>query len=886
MSYIQKLLDNIGSLKSSSSLLEIELKLIIDPRTKTPRFVRNNFSVEMSIEFVKDLIIKFKKSESRFAISETMNFIERGPVNTIKQLVFEKGVQKKSKKNFYTKKPITQPVFLTGSPGTVPMKFSISEETKIPETKVQPTLVRSKLRLSIFPSDKFSSLKTWRIDITLVKSIDKVNSIAEIKRIRDKLFPKNLTFENFETDAPWKYADSIELEIESLDPDSVSEESIAQVEQELASGSDKLETLSLQGKYYELASLIAPRIARTFKPPSTKGFRGIANNVVELNRYTFFADLKPNLEKFLITDKADGLRAFVHMVPKEGHAWVVTSKSSEQIDIPTADINACVVDAEMIKDNFLIFDVMMYNGGKVYQLDFEKRKEFIEKAASLGPKFYAKKFVKCPENCDIAKIAKFFRDRKKPFEYTTDGVIFTKKTGNYTRTENFKWKSSKDTTVDFLIRECPKSLLGIEPYVNHKDKTLYLLFVGIDTEMLRRINLEPLHRYKDIFPASVTKAKYVPIQFSPSSNPYAYLFWHDQKDLDKKIVELHYSVSTREWTLHKIRDDKTRDAENGIAFGNDFRIAELVWQNYFNPITDEDLKMTKEEGLKNVYFKQHGVDLYKPMRSYNSFVKEKMYKAHEGVQWAIDLAAGKGQDLFRYIRAKIPNVLFMDIDKMALNELINRKFVFANPHNSKTNKVSDRSKINIGILEANLNDDYKVTLAKIKENGLPIPSNGVPLIVCNFAIHYLVGTDTQRQNFIKLVDKLLAPKGRFIFTTFDGEKIFKLLDENDGKWDQYEGEKLKYSIHKDYMSVDFTGNNQKIKVLQPFSEDTYYTEYLVNHELLQKEFKKKGIQQEVFESFDIHQEEFKHHNKEVAKQLSDLDKQYSSLYTISSYYKA
>jgi hypothetical protein len=886
MSYIQKLLDNIGSLKNVGTDLEIELKFILDPRSVIPRFIRSNTSTETAVSFMHQLIDKFENTSSRFAVEETINFIQRGDTNIIKQLVFKNGIQEKDKKNFYTKKPLTQPAYLLGSGREIPIKFSMSEEKKIQETTIVADLVRSKLRLSIFPSDKFPYLTSWRIDITLVKSLKHVNSVADLKRVRDCLFPPELTFANFKTAAPWKYADSIELEIESLDPDNVTEESIHQVDLELGiqSGSFSIENTGYQEKLYEIANIIAEPISSGFRPPSTKGFRSLANNVIELNRYTFFAELQPKVEEYLITDKADGMRAFLHVIPQKGVAWVVTSKDSKMIDIPTSNLRPCLVDAEQIEDHFLIFDAMLYNGNRIFKVDFSKRMEFIEKVAELSPNFHAKEFKDCPENCDVSKIVDFFYKRKRPIPYELDGVIFTSKKGNYRRTISYKWKPAKDTTIDFLVRECPKSLLGIAPYVNHPGKILYLLFVGIDSEMLRRINLKQIHNYKDLFP-KFKKEAYLPIQFSPSSRPYAYLFWSEHKDLDMKIVELHRSIENNTWRLHKIRDDKTLDAENGIAFGNDFRIAELVWQNYYNPITMSDLKMSKEEGLKNVYFKQHGVDFYKAMRAYNSFVKERLYKTHESVNWAIDLAAGKGQDLFRYVRSNIKNVLFMEIDRMALNELVNRKYSFANPKGRQNKDEYKGQSININIMEADLNQTYQINLDKIKDSGIPIPEEGVQLIICNFAIHYMVGTEEMRKNFITLIDKLLAKGGRFIFTTFDGEKVFNLLQENDGKWDQTENEKLKFSIHKDYQSTEFTGNNQKIKVLQPFSEDSYYIEYLVNHTLLEKEFKAHKMKQEIFESFGIYQEEFKKHNKSVYDELSELDKTYSDLYTISSYYK-
>jgi hypothetical protein len=893
MSYVQKLLDNIDSLKSKGTDLEIELKFILDPRSAIPRFIKSNTSTENTVSFMHQLIDKFENTDSLFAIEETINFIQRGETNVIKQLVFKKGVQEKDKKNYYTKKPLTQPVYLLGSGCQIPIKFSMAEEKKIQETQVVAELVRSKLRLSIFPSSNFPSLKSWRIDITLVKSLKHVNSVSDLKRIRDGLFPSGLTFENFKTEAPWKFADTIELEIESLDPSNVTEESIHQVDLELGSqiGSFSVENSEYQEKIYEIAKIIADPISSGFRPPSTKGLRNLSNNVIELNRHTFFSELQPKVEEYLITDKADGMRAFLHIRPQKGIAWVVTSKDSKMIEIPTSNLGPCLVDAEQIGNRFLIFDVMLYNGNRIFKVDFLRRMGFIKKVADLSSNFYAKEFMECTANCDISKIVEYFYTRKPPFPYELDGVIFTSKKGNYRKTIIYKWKPAKDTTIDFLARECPKSLLGVVPYLNRPKKILYLLFVGIDTEMLRRLNLEPIHKYKDLFPklkvthAQNNKSVYIPIQFSPSSRPYAYLFWSEHKDLDMKIVELHRSIENNTWRLHKIRDDKNLDAKNGIAFGNDFRIAELVWQNYYNPITIDDLKMSKEEGLQSVYFKQHGVDFYKAMRSYNSFVKEQLYKTHEGLNWAIDLAAGKGQDLFRYIRSNIKNVLFMEIDSMALNELVNRKYSFANPKGRQNKDEYKDQSININIMEVNLNQEYQINLDKIKESGIPIPKEGVQLIICNFAIHYMVGNVNMRKNFITLIDKLLAKGGRFIFTTFDGEKVFDLLQENSGKWDKKENDNLKFSIHKDYQSTKFTGNNQKIKVLQPFSENTYYTEYLVNHTLLEKEFKTHKMTQEIFESFSVYQEEFKKHNKTVYDELSELDKTYSALYTISSYYK-
>ena len=49
-------------------------------------------------------------------------------------------------------------------------------------------------------------------------------------------------------------------------------------------------------------------------------------------------------------------------------------------------------------------------------------------------------------------------------------------------------------------------------------------------------------------------------------------------------------------------------------------------------------------------------------------------------------------------------------------------------------------------------------------------------------------------NLIKLLNNYLKPGGRFIFTCFNGYKIFKLL-ENSNEWNSYDdNNNLKYSI--------------------------------------------------------------------------------------------
>ena len=382
------------------------------------------------------------------------------------------------------------------------------------------------------------------------------------------------------------------------------------------------------------------------------------------------------------------------------------------------------------------------------------------------------------------------------------------------------------------------------------------------------------------------------------------MYWSDQSDLDKKIVELHYNISTMDWELVKIRTDKAEDAKRGLAFGNDFRIAEYTWENYFNPLTKSDLTSlsskletstlannlsdsllgflptssikttTKIDTIKSqnkvVYFQEHNNVLYKELRNYNSFIKEQVIQKYANTDWCIDLASGKGQDLFRYIRSHYHNVLFIENDKLALAELLNRKYSFVNSHDAKFQK----NKMQIYTLQADLTHPADNIYQNISKNHIPLPSNGASLIICNLAIHYLIGGTDNLKNFCKLVNSLLKSGGRFSFTTFNSKKVQALLDTHNNNWNIHDNDILKYSIKK----ISPLHGTPRIEVLLPFSDGEYYPEFMVNIDTVSAEFKKYKINLEVSVSFEEYKDKY-------SGKLSDIDMQFASLYQVYIFYK-
>ena len=86
-------------------------------------------------------------------------------------------------------------------------------------------------------------------------------------------------------------------------------------------------------------------------------------------------------------------------------------------------------------------------------------------------------------------------------------------------------------------------------------------------------------------------------------------------------------------------------------------------------------------GDNSSYFINDENDFYKAQRSFNSFVKtfalesiiSEQLNDKNQTDFVIDLASGKGQDLARLSNLDFKSGLFIDNDKNALSELLNRK---------------------------------------------------------------------------------------------------------------------------------------------------------------------------------------------------------------------
>lgn len=872
-----------------------------------------NTELEITFHLVKSKNIyqtifnKLKDLSSSIIINEYINIYYENNIKLIKQ--FKNG--QNMDKDIYLKKHTLSKTYNGNINSSVIKKYNIKlklEETLdnlvIKNTKLNNIkIVNIKLRLSFILKDK-----PFRIDLDLIKNINlKENNLKEIK---NRIF-KEYKLSNIIDEINYELFDELILETEFLndkelntDTDNTDLDKAVKFVQNIFNDSNTISSNVYQDYIYLIATFIISNknYLENFKFKS--GLKKLLNNVIEMNSELYIKNIKPQIENFYVTDKIDGQRCIIiydeecNNNNNKKNIKLITNKVYQikeyNDDIKTS--NYTILDSEFLIPEELknqdiisfndiklyIFDIIALNNKTTSDIPFEDRYKLINDGYNKVKIINAecKEYIKLTKNYK-QELEIFYNKKKNSKNYKIDGLIFTptsmvnnttykyKINSNYNNMIGYKWKPIEEITIDFYIKELPKNLYDHYPYndFNTKSKTIYILFSGISKQDFDKLNMTYLTNYTKIIPEEFINKNYFPIQFSTSDKPINYIYISDNNKLDGLIGEFLYSND--KWELKKIRLDRTVELNRGEYFGNYFKIAELIWNNIKNPLTFDMLISDSDSN----YFLVDDNELYKALRSYNSFIKSYLLETvinpkltdKNNKEWIIDLASGKGQDLGRINNLGFKNGIFLDNDKNALMELINRKFNL---------RSSQQKNMKIYTQEINLTTNFKSIIKSLEK--FNVSKESVDIIICNFAIHYIISQESDLINLIQLLNYYLKPNGRFIFTCFNGQKIFNLLN-NSNEWNLYENEFLKYSIKKLYNSNDKLNNTgQKIDVLLPFSNNKYYSEYLINLDYVTNIFNDNNFVTEISESFSCLLNNFK--NNKLYTSLTKYDKEFIDLY--------
>jgi hypothetical protein len=856
MTYFERFITFFNEYTLENGYKELEIKLLLDHNVKYPNFVKKPDG-KISISFFKSLL-RVLLNNNTVEVKQTINFISSNTNHSsyIKELVFKDGEQLKDKKNIYKKTGTHPPIFLCNNAqieNLIDFKISFNIEEPSSES-ADFDLIRFKFRFSF-------RIEHWNIDMTLIKSSTS-KEISVIKTIKEKLFCSNLNTQNIFTEQwIWKYIDAAEIEFEYNNIGPFQEVYIKDVY-------TLLKNINSEKNIPHLLHYI---IYADNKCSQKDTLKKVLPGVIEINKKQYFTEILPDINNFYITDKADGTRVVLFV--GEGVYYYDNNihiiEDAATFKNTTSDyIAETIMECEKIGDLFYAYDIFQFKGLNVAKQPFHERLQYLHKITWKNLRI--KEFISLDQKNYAEQITQFY-EKSLQGEYEIDGLIFTSKTYDYKNTRFYKWKPVQNMTIDFVARKCPSELTGISPYDAKPNKTLYLLFSGINSNEFKKLGLAKIQYYTKLF--SYTDHQYFPIQFSPSDYPNAYIWYSDSPDLDNKIVELSFDKKRREWSLFRIRTDRKEDLEKKY-YGNSFKVAEIIWRNFSNPLLLTDLCASYTSLSKDFYFITEKSALHESIRKFNNIVKLNLISKYSNDSpWLIDMGCGKGQDMLKYILTGIKNVLFIDVNENNLCEIINRKYGFC------TNKKLDKKNIGIFIQNMDLNRNYLEILFDLTKSGIPLRKHDTKLIICNFAIHYLTNSTKQITNLARLVNSLLAVGGRFIFTCLDGKKVFdKLVGVNE--W----GDGTKYKIIKKYEKKMFSVG-QMIDILLPFSNDTFYSEGLVNLESIEKQFSKHKLTIEATGGFEMFLEDFKKNNTELYDKLEPIDIEYIKMLCFNVYYK-
>lgn len=695
----------------------------------------------------------------------------------------------------------------------------------------------------IFSTSLVGSYKENKLLLT-IRSNKKKTESADFVTLKNKLFdiPKNIN--DF---VKISYFGEVFLEV------------ILEQDQQLTN--EIMESLKIDLDLSDFNFKIFKIMQSKLKIHKAKSIKHILKQALSLNKFIYQNKILGS-DDWYVTEKTDGERAIIYYQANDKKLYLINSNISE-IGLVFSEITQdFILDVEVItnkeSNSYYIIDILYWKrlfDTFIFSERLAKLDELLEQGNNKM--LFKKQFHKVDKD-NLEMLEKLYEEHKKSETYQIDGLIFNNDKP-YWDMDIYKWKPVELLTIDFLVKKADPKMIGL--FIKSKPGfQVYILFCGITYSLFQNLRMRRIECYFDLFPEQTTKAKYFPIQFTD----YLYYRPDSEPDIDDQICEFSY-IPGDGWKFIKIRLDKLRDYKKGLTYGNDYRTAESIWDIINNPLTMENLVHPDK-----MYFSKTKENKDFPVTSFNSFVKTmlmnelKEYKLKKELT-VIDLCAGKGQDLFRYAKNGVRNLYCFEKDLDALNELNSRKL---------TLKVGN---IAIQSFNVDLTEPYKNIVGLVEDHLSEY-------IYCNFAIHYLIYSKESLENFFNIVDHFLDLCGRFIFTCFDGQKVFELLkDKERVDFINSDGE-AKYIIEKKYKSKKLENYGQKISVKLPFNNEAY-DEFLINFDTIIDYFEKNGYELEKYGSFSNYLDRFSMHNKSVFEELTESDKQFISLYSYVSLWK-
>ena len=681
------------------------------------------------------------------------------------------------------------------------IRYSVSEEIPILDKKNYIVkCFRIKDRISI-------KYKSWKVEFTKIFDIDPSNGLSydEFLESYGKMPPHRL-----------------ELELEYDDDFKKVNEKTKEIIDELSPF-----LLLKSNILHQIQKIIVDKEFKNLKNKNISEWNDklLMTQVQNLNKESF-DKIKIN---YSVTDKADGDRYLLY-VDNQNHLLLDKTFQLSSISKAFTDDGIYLLDIEKIGDLVLIFDCLIFDGKDTTSEYLEDRLNKLKKL-KLNKNFKIKEFYWGEDIFPLCK--KVYCDTKYP--YHLDGLIFTPTNKGY-RTDVYKWKPPNEQTIDFLI-----------DIVDSSANSYFLnLYVSAPKHMVKHYNKNKFKMfYKSKFlPYLLVKGNRVPLRNK------------DIKIESGIILEMNYNFKSNQWMPYRFREDKTAIYKQSLKTGqfegpNGFNTAKRIRELLQKPIT-LDMITTGQ-----VYYTGVNRDktIIKAMLDFNNHVKRMMYNKYlKSGMSLLELAGGRGGDLFKFMKKNPKFVLLTDIAKDGLRE------------GERRLKNSEFKNKNVVFKEYDLRNNVSSNIKKYSKGLFDV-------ISCQFAIHYFLASKEMLNNFYNNVNENLKENGIFMFTCFDGKNIEEVL------YSINKNKKLEYiKNNKTIMSLarHYNKNNKQVfgREISVYVETIgeHSKEYLVDLDYLLNYFVDGDY--EVLENISFN----KLLNTYKGPKLSDAEKKFTGMY--------
>lgn len=905
---VNKILSQIDDIDEPNSVPELEVR-IGKYNTKTKSFVpsleKYDFDKIMNTsdlfysnkqgkidENTEKTIVTFNTNKSSNSIRTIMHYDSKGKRSKIEY-------NKKVKIDNYTNRDIGVRIALA-------YEVMIDKINSSDMQKIKANTFRYKNRITRISKDRL-----WKFDFTMVNSITN-SDINIIKEWKTNALNGNIK------------PDSYELEIEYINDNGFSDTSkihnslllqlvnIMQIiKPDILVSNIKINKNEIYNDFSNILHL---------KIHGHINFNNIVSKVVTLEKKHIS---RIENELYSVTGKADGYRSLLYLsnnvailIDGKNNFTIVSdnSKPSSSNDINNGP-DKILIDGEFIDESntFLCIDILINNSKNVTTNSLLERHDLLQKVLKehskrkglkinikMKPFEYTTKSGK-----DIYKLTKKVYSDK--YSYKLDGIIFTPIDEMYYSKYIYKWKPMEELSIDFLVKRSEDT---DESDKNNK----YLLYVGLSRNLYNKLHKNIMllpDNYSEIFSNinykfDNNKTNYIPVLFNPENNTKTYVYEISKKDILKIITEINkkYNIilddlddtvcefwyNKGKWEFLKYRDDKTTTYKRSYAnFGNNWDTAVSVWKSITDPITLNMITGKEEITEPVAYFNVEQTKLIIGLKKFHNYVKGSLYEHYLSDQneWVLELAGGRYNDLYRWSKNGIDNVVVVDLDSDALKQGELREKEMRNDPKNKFN-VPNIYPIKADISDNNLTEIINDGLVNMDAfNGVSNIHNKFDTIICHFAIHYILSGSDNLNNFYNAINYMLKPGGHLILSSLNGKKVNDLFKKNKVEMGNilklskdYNNQEIDvFNLMKLYKTNKLSETGQAINVHVESLGEGYYTEYLVNYTYLKKIFTKKKeftlIEHTEFKSYLPDFLETSHGKKFL---LSKSEKIYSSLH--------